>query len=102
MIRKTLWYHRFLLKFDCREGFHQPLLTYDAQITGCNKKVPPNSKVWVSIQTVLIIQHLGGTQKCPKNNLLTCAWDSSLQKNMKKATNQHARIPISAKLGHAI
>jgi hypothetical protein len=25
----------FLLKFDRREGFHQPPLTYDAQITVC-------------------------------------------------------------------
>jgi hypothetical protein len=35
MIRKTLWHHPFLLKFDVREGFHQPPLTYDAQIMVC-------------------------------------------------------------------
>ncbi len=35
MIRKTKWHHPFLLKFDHLEGFHQPPLTYDAQIIVC-------------------------------------------------------------------
>jgi hypothetical protein len=60
MIRKTLWHHPFLLKFDRCEGFHLPPLTYDAQITVCPVKVfsRQNFELWVSIRTVLFGQEM--------------------------------------------
>ena len=55
MIRKTLWHHPFLLKFDRRKGFHQPPLTYDTHITVCLVFfIPPKCQVLVSTLTVLI------------------------------------------------
>jgi hypothetical protein len=43
------------LKFDRLEGFHQPPMKYDSQITVCPVKVfsRQNFEVYVSIQTVL-------------------------------------------------
>jgi len=44
-----------LLKFDRREGFHQPPLMYDTQITVCPVYVfiPPKCQVLVSTLTVM-------------------------------------------------
>jgi hypothetical protein len=40
---RTIGHYPFLLKFNRRKGFHQPPLTYDAQITVCPVKffLPP-------------------------------------------------------------
>jgi hypothetical protein len=65
-----------LLKFDRREGFHQPPLTYDAQITVCPVKffLPPKEQDPVFNLDSLIFDALyAGVVIWSKEQLQICA-----------------------------